>query len=93
MNAPLPYELVEPKVNPRVREVVDVLAERVSSDRDWNDAEYWSSQIDGADFFTDLTPKMRRQILTLVAKNPGTVYHDVFNHLAAIVEDLVKEDI
>lgn len=91
MNAPFPFELVEPKANPDVNLVVDVLAWRTSSDRDWNDADHWTRQLDECDFFTDLTPKMKRQILALVAQNPGTAFNDVFNHMAAIIEDIIEE--
>lgn len=87
-----PVALVEPAANPRVRIVVDVLAERTGSDQDWNDAGYWSRRLDDSDFFTELTPTMKRQILALVARNPGTAYHDVYNHMESIIEDLVEED-
>lgn len=92
MNAPLPFELVEPVLDPRVRVVVDVLAERTGSDCDWNDAAYWSRRLDDSDFFKELTPTMKRQILVLVARNPGTVCHNVFSHMTDLIDDLTKED-
>jgi len=92
MNAPLPFKIVEPTEDPRVSHVVNVLAGYADSDQDWLDADGWTGRLEESDFFTELTPKMMRQILELIARNRGTVYSDVFNHLTDTIRAIQQED-
>lgn len=83
----------EPKIDPRVRVVLDVLAEKTGSDWNMNDAGYWTRTVDANDFFRDLSDTEKRQILALVANAHGVAYQNVHNHLVDVVEEIVMEDV
>lgn len=84
---------VSPWSTPTTDQVMDVLKGDLSSDGYYRPAAHWALAIfDQPDFIEDLSIDAKRELLELIASNPGTRYQHIYNHVRDTVADIVEQE-